>query len=67
MCETIGERHASACRYKNAVPLGSRRSARRTQFANPSQLIRHRWIAQESVPIHEICEPQGASWMLIEY
>ena len=32
MSETIGERHASACRYKNEVPEGSRRSARRTHF-----------------------------------
>ena len=30
--ETIGERHASACRYKNEVPEGSRRSVRRTYF-----------------------------------
>ena len=27
-----GERHASACRYKNEVPEGSRHSARRTHF-----------------------------------
>ena len=27
-----GERHASACRYNNEVPEGSRRSARRTHF-----------------------------------
>ena len=27
-----GVRHASACRYKNEVPDGSRRSARRTHF-----------------------------------
>jgi len=32
MSEEIGERHASACRYKNEVPEGSRRSARRTHF-----------------------------------
>ena len=32
MSETIGERHASACRYKNEVPEGSRRSARRIHF-----------------------------------
>ena len=32
MSETIGERHASACRYKNEIPEGSRRSARRTHF-----------------------------------
>ena len=30
--ERIGERHASACRYKNEVPDGSRRSVRRTHF-----------------------------------
>ena len=30
--ETIGERHASACRYKNEVLKGSRRPARRTHF-----------------------------------
>ena len=32
MSETISERHASACRYKNEIPAGSRRSARRTHF-----------------------------------
>ena len=32
MLERIGERHASACRYKNTVPEGSRHSARRTYF-----------------------------------
>jgi len=32
MSERIGERHASACRYKNEVPEGSRHSARRTHF-----------------------------------
>ena len=32
MIERIGERHASACRYKNEVPEGSRRSARRKHF-----------------------------------
>jgi len=32
MIEIIGERHASACRYKNDVPEGSRHSAHRTQF-----------------------------------
>ncbi len=32
MSERIGERHASACRYKNEEPEGSRRSARRTHF-----------------------------------
>ena len=32
MSDTIGERHASACRYKNEVPEGSRRSARPTHF-----------------------------------
>ena len=32
MIERIGERHASACRYKNEVPEGSRHSARRTHF-----------------------------------
>ena len=32
MNERIGERHASTCWYKNEVPEGLRRSARRTQF-----------------------------------
>ena len=32
MIERIGERHASACRYKKDVPEGSRRSARQTHF-----------------------------------
>jgi len=32
MSERIGERHASACRYKNEIPEGSRRSARRIHF-----------------------------------
>ena len=32
MCARIGERHASACRYKGNVPEGSRRSARRIHF-----------------------------------
>ena len=32
MSERIGERHASACRYKNEVPEGSRRSARQKLF-----------------------------------
>jgi|GEM_PF-2502526 len=32
MIEKVGERHASACRYKDEVPEGSRRSARRTHF-----------------------------------
>ncbi len=32
MSVRIGERHASACRYKNEVPEGSRRSARLTHF-----------------------------------
>ena len=32
MSETIGERHASACRYKNEVSESSRRSARQTHF-----------------------------------
>ena len=32
MSDTIGERHASACRYKNEIPEGSRRSARQTRF-----------------------------------
>ncbi len=32
MIERIGERHASACRYKNDVPEGSRHSARLTHF-----------------------------------
>ncbi len=32
MRETIGDRQASACRYKIAIPGGSRRYARRTHF-----------------------------------
>ncbi len=32
MIERIGERHASACRYNDEAPEGSRRSARRTHF-----------------------------------
>jgi len=32
MSERTGKRHASACRHKNQVPEGSRRSARRTHF-----------------------------------
>ena len=32
MSERIGERHTSACRYKNEVSEGSRRPARRTRF-----------------------------------
>ncbi len=32
MSERIGERHASACRYENEIPEGSRSSARRTHF-----------------------------------
>ncbi len=32
MARLIGERHASACRYENNVPEGSRHSARRTHF-----------------------------------
>ena len=32
MRETIGERHASACRYNNEVPEGLRRSARRNHL-----------------------------------
>jgi len=32
MSGKIGERHASACRYKYDVPEGSRRSARRIHF-----------------------------------
>ncbi len=32
MSERIGERHASACRYEDEVPEGSRHSARRTHF-----------------------------------
>lgn len=32
MSARIGERHASACRYKGDVPEGLRRSARRTHF-----------------------------------
>ncbi len=42
MSETIGERHASACRYKNEVPEGSRRSARRTHFWPPEVESQHR-------------------------
>ena len=30
--QELGERHASACRYKNEIPEGSRRYARRTHF-----------------------------------
>jgi len=30
--DRIGERHASACRYKNEVPEGLRRSAHRSHF-----------------------------------
>ena len=43
MRETIRERHASACRYKNAIPGGSRRYARRTHF-------RPREVYQEQQP-----------------
>ena len=32
MSERIGERHASACRYEDEVPEGSRHSARWTHF-----------------------------------
>ena len=39
--ETIGERHASACRYKNEVPKGLRHSARRTHF-RPRGVYDHR-------------------------
>ena len=44
MSVRIGERHASACRYKNEVPEGSRRSARLTHFW-PREVYRFDFMA----------------------
>ena len=52
MSERIRERHASACRYKDNVPEGSRRSARAPVKAieqsgeSPDQSIRYRSVAK---------------------
>ena len=54
MDETIGERHASACRYKNEVPEGSRRSARRTHFCPRGvSLVRFRGGRQRKISVAE--------------
>ena len=49
MNETIGERHASACRYKNKVPEGSRRSARSAHFL---PRVLNRIVERRLRPIH---------------
>ena len=38
MCETIGERHASACRYEKEIPDGSHRSALQTDVPTGQSL-----------------------------
>jgi hypothetical protein len=43
---TIGERHASACRYKNEVPAGSRRNTSRPKGMEGIR----RWLKANAAP-----------------
>ena len=58
--ETIGERHASACRYKNEVPEGLRRSARRTHFWPRAGYPEAAWSSRN---LHDKHLPRWRFWL----